>query len=450
MFASVLIANRGEIAVRIARTCRELDIEVIAVCSTEDRDSAVTRLADRTVLIGPAEARRSYSYPPALIEAALATGAEAIHPGYGFLSEDPDFAEICAANDITFVGPPPRLMAQLGDKATARAVMAEAGLPVLPGTGALVDVDVAIAAAADIGYPVIVKAVAGGGGKGMAIAHDSAGLAVVFTTASASAQLLFGDARVYLERLVEGARHVEVQVLRDAAGNAVHVGERDCSVQRRYQKLIEETPAPALPGALATTLGEAAVRGAHAVGYRGAGTFEFLVDDVGRHYFMEINCRIQVEHPVTEMVTGIDLVREQLIIASGEPISVRQQDIRPRGVALEARINIEDPDRGFAPTPGVLTALDLPGGPFVRVDTHGFVGARISPAYDSLLAKVVVWAPDRYQAMARMDRALGEVRVEGPGIRSTTGFLRDVLAHPSFRDGKYTTALVEQILAGRG
>jgi acetyl-CoA carboxylase, biotin carboxylase subunit len=449
MFRKVLIANRGEIALRVARACRELGIRTVAVYSTEDRDSAVVRYADEAIQIGPAAVKRSYLNIPAIIEAALRTGAEAVHPGYGFLSEDPDFAEICRDNGIVFVGPPPEVIARLGDKTAARTLMASAGLPMLPGSlEPLRSVQDAQRVAAEIGYPVIIKAAAGGGGRGMRVAEDSAAFSNAYQETRARAQAAFGDSRVYVERYLTTARHVEIQVLADSAGNVVHLGERDCSVQRRHQKLVEESPAPQLPAGLAARMGEAAVRGALAAGYVGAGTFEFLLGPDGEFSFMEVNCRIQVEHPVTELVCGVDLVQEQFAIAGGQRLSLCQQDVILRGAAMECRINVEDPERGFAPTPGVLTEFVPSGGPFVRVDTHGYTGYRVPASYDSLLAKLLVWAPTREQALRRMDRALEEFRVSGPGVRTTVDFLREVLRNPSFRAGEYSTAIVEQVLRG--
>ncbi|MGP4000594.1 acetyl-CoA carboxylase biotin carboxylase subunit [Streptomyces sp. 8N706] len=451
MFSTVLIANRGEIALRIARACRELGMRTVAVYSTADRDSAVVRFADEAVHIGPAPPKASYLHVPAIIEAALLSGAQAIHPGYGFLSEDPDFAEICEANGIFFIGPSPQVMQQLGDKAAARSLMAGAGLPVLPGsTTALATPAEAKEIAQQTGFPVILKAAAGGGGRGMAIVRDPDDLLTAYKETRAHAYAVFGDDRLYLERFIEDARHVEVQVLCDRHGSAVHLGERDCSVQRRHQKLVEEAPAPNLPAELRTAMCESAVRGARSVGYVGAGTFEFVLTPSHEFYLMEINCRLQVEHPVTEMVTGVDIVREQILVAAGLPLSVSQADVAPRGVALECRVNAEDPARDFAPAPGLLTEFVPPSGPFVRVDTHAGPGWRIGPDYDSLLAKTVVWAPDRDQALARMDRALGEFRVVGEGVRTTVGFLRETLARPEFRAAEHTTALVARILGARG
>ncbi|MEV4538585.1 acetyl-CoA carboxylase biotin carboxylase subunit [Asanoa sp. NPDC049518] len=446
MFDTVLIANRGEIAMRVARTCRELGIRVAAVYSTEDRDSAVVRFADQAVCIGPGPARHSYLYLPAIMEAARQTGAEAVHPGYGFLSEQADFAEACEAEGLVFVGPPPSVIDRLGDKSTARAAMADAGLPLLPGTIEPVsDAEAVAKVAAEIGYPVIVKAVAGGGGRGMQVVTEPDDLPRQYREIRSTAQSLFGDDRVYVERYLPAARHIEVQVLCDSHGNGLHLGQRDCSVQRRRQKIIEEAPAPGLPRGLVEQMGHAAVRGLLAAGYVGAGTVEFLVDDQHRFYFMEVNCRIQVEHPVTELTHGVDLVREQLRIAAGEPLDVSQEELTARGWAIECRINAEDPDRDFMPTPGRLTGLALPAGPFVRVDTAAVAGGRISAAYDPLLAKICVWAPDRPQAIARMRRALAELSVEGPGVRTNRDFLLTALDHPQFVAGTHDTSLVGRL-----
>ncbi len=431
MISRLLIANRGEIAVRIARACRELGIEVVAVHSTSDRDSAVVALADEAVHIGPAAPRCSYLHVPNIVEAALRTGADAVHPGYGFLSEDPDFAEICAAEGLTFVGPPPEVMQQMGNKATARRLMADAGLPLLPGVVEPVRTAEEGRAIADrIGYPVIIKAVAGGGGRGMTVVGRSADFATAFASTRATARAVFRDPAVYVERFLPSARHVEVQVLCDAHGNGVFLGERDCSLQRRHQKLLEEGPAGHLPAVQRAGLGAMAVHGALSVGYTGAGTMEFLVDAAGRAYFMEMNARIQVEHPVTELLTGIDLVREQILVADGRRLQVRQEDVVPRGAAIECRINAEDPARDFAPAPGRLDVLQVPDGPWTRFDTGYRQGDQVSPHYDSLLGKLVVWAPDRDQAIRRMDRALAELRVEGPGLHTTVALHRALLRHP--------------------
>ncbi|RBQ20085.1 acetyl-CoA carboxylase biotin carboxylase subunit [Spongiactinospora rosea] len=447
-FGKVLIANRGEIALRVLRTCRDLGIAAVAVYSTEDRDSEVVRLADEAIHIGPAPAKRSYLDIAAIIQAAAQSGADAVHPGYGFLSEDPDLAEVCEKEGFVFVGPRASVLAGLGDKSVARGLMAGAGLPLLPGSlEPLAGRAAAERTAAEIGYPLIVKAVAGGGGRGMRVARGPEDLAAAYGEARTDARAFFGDDRVFMERYLERARHVEVQVLCDAYGGGVHLGERDCTIQRRHQKLIEETPAPGLPAELLDEMRAAAVRGALAAGYTGAGTFEFLVDDQNRFYFMEVNGRIQVEHPVTELATGVDLVREQLRIAAGEALGFGQDAITPGGAVIECRVNAEDPDRGFAPAPGVLTEFRPPGGPFVRVDTHGFAGLRISPAYDSLLAKVVVWGEDRDTAIRRMRRALGEFLVAGKGVKTTIPFLRQVLDHPDFRYARHTTALAERMTA---
>jgi len=447
MFGKVLIANRGEIALRVLRTCRELGVATVAVCSTVDRTSAAVELADEVVRIGPAPARRSYLHIPALVEAALRTGADAVHPGYGFLSEDGDFAEVCESSGLVFVGPPPDVIRALGDKSSARVLMSAAGLPLLPGgVEPTLDIDEAQRIADRIGYPVIIKAVAGGGGRGMNVVRERADFARTYQETRHTAQTLFGDGRVYVERYLTHSRHVEIQVFADQHGNVVHLGARDCTVQRRYQKLVEESPPPALPPDLVERMGRAAVAGARVAGYRGAGTFEFLVDDAANFYFMEVNCRIQVEHPVTELVTGLDLVREQLLVAAGEPLSVCQGDATPRGVAIECRINVEDPDRDFLPTPGRLVEFRPPGGPFVRVDTHGYTGYQVPANYDSLLAKLVVWAPTRAEALSRMDRALAEFRIGGPGVHTTAPFLREVIGHPLFREAKHSSGLIDQIL----
>jgi acetyl-CoA carboxylase biotin carboxylase subunit len=448
MFTKLLIANRGEIALRVARTCRELGISTVAVYSTADRDSEVVRFADESVHIGPAPSKRSYLSASAILEAAMQTGAEAIHPGYGFLSEDADFAEACETNGIAFVGPPSSVMYGLHDKASARRLMAEAGLPVLPGSvGVVASAEEARQVAAEIGHPLIIKAAAGGGGRGMTVVTDPRQLNRAYRETRAHAQAVFGDGNVYLERWVQGARHIEVQVLADKFGNVVHLGERDCSVQRRHQKLVEETPAPSLPESLVDEVCAAAVRGARAVGYVGAGTFEFLLDTDGNFSFMELNCRLQVEHPVTEMVTGVDLVAEQIAVAADQPLRFGQDEIVRRGVSIECRVNAEDPARGFLPTPGTLAAFRPPGGPFTRVDTHGFVGLRLPADYDSLLAKVVVWAPTRHEAVERMRRALGEFVVEGPGVRTTAEFLREAVDHRWFREGKHNVTFVDELLS---
>ncbi|WTW98614.1 acetyl-CoA carboxylase biotin carboxylase subunit [Streptomycetaceae bacterium NBC_01309] len=450
MFSTVLVANRGEIALRVIRACREAGIRSVAVYSTADRDSAAVRCADAAVHIGPPPARSSYLSIPAVIEAARAVQADAIHPGYGFLSEDSDFAEVCAAHNITFIGPPPEVMQRLGDKAEARAAMADAGLPVLPGScGALTSPGQAAEIADRIGYPVILKAVAGGGGRGMRVVREPCELARAYGETRAQARAVFGDERVYMEKFVDNARHIEVQVLCDMHGGAIHLGERDCSVQRRHQKLIEEAPAAGLDPAVREAMCGAALQGAKAVGYVGAGTFEFVVSAATQEFhLMEVNCRLQVEHPVTEMVTGVDLVHEQLRIAAGEPLTMCQDDVVIRGAAIECRVNAEDPENDFVPTPGTLDEFVPPGGPFVRVDTHAFAGWTIGPHYDSLLAKAIVWAPDRESARARAVRALSEFRVAGGGVRTTIPFLSRIIGHAAFGTATHTTSLVDAIVRG--
>ena len=447
MFSKILVANRGEIAVRVIRACRELGIRTVAVYSTADAEALAVQLADEAVCIGPAPARNSYLHIPNVIGAALKTGADAIHPGYGFLSEDPYFSEICADNGIVFIGPPPQVMEAVGDKAQARALMAEAGLPLLPGTATPVNsLEEGYAAAEQIGYPVILKAVAGGGGRGIGVVPEFADMRHAYTTTRASARATLGDSSIYLERYLPSARHIEVQVVCDQYGNAVHLGERDCSVQRRHQKLIEEAPSPAVDAGLREELGEVALRGAKALGYRGAGTVEFLLDDDGRFWFMEMNARIQVEHPVTEMVTGVDLIREQIQVAAGQPLSVEQGSVRLTGHAIECRINAEDVARGFAPTPGRLDVFQAPSGPGTRVDTHCVPGTAIPPSYDSMIAKLITWGRDRPDALDRMRRALAELRVAGRGISTTVPFHQSVIDHPAFRAGDVRTDFLARYL----
>jgi len=445
MFKKVLIANRGEIALRVARACRELGIQSVVVHSTRDRDSAPARYSDEAVQIGPPPPKKSYLNAAAVIEAALRTGADAIHPGYGFLSEDPDFAEACEAEGIVFVGPPTAAMKQLGSKQSARNIMAKAGLPLLPGSLEELDAGKALALAGEIGYPVIVKASAGGGGRGMRVIEGPEHFERNYREIQATASMLFGNGLVYLEKYLTTARHVEIQILCDNFGGAVHLGARDCSVQRRHQKLIEESPAPGLDEEVVAEMGRLSLQAALSVGYTGAGTFEFLVGPDGAFYFMEVNCRIQVEHGVTEMVTGIDLVAEQLRVAAGEPLGFTQRDISPRGVAVECRVNAEDPDRDFAPSPGKLREFIPPAGPFVRVDTHLRSGDAIAVEYDSMMAKVLAWAPDRDRALARMRRALTEFVIEGENLRTTREFLLRALEHRDFQTGAHSTSLVRQM-----
>lgn len=443
MFSKILIANRGEIALRVIRTCREMGIATVAVYSTADAGTPAVQLADEAVCIGPPAPKSSYLNQAAVLEAALTRGAQAVHPGYGFLSEDPDFVSACEENGLVFIGPSAPVMARLGGKISAREAMAAAGLPLLPGSTGPLQREGARKRADEIGYPVIIKASAGGGGRGMSVVWEAAEFADAYRRTRASARTLFGDDRVYVESYLPRARHVEVQVLCDAFGDGIHLGTRDCTVQRRHQKLVEEAPAPALPRGLADRICAAAVRGALAAGYEGAGTFEFLVDPGGGFHFMEVNCRIQVEHPVTEVITGIDIVREQLAVASGERLRWRQEDIRLNGVSVECRVNAEDPSRDFAPVPGTLTRFQPPGGPFVRVDTYVRPGATVPRYYDSLLAKLIVWAPAREEALRRMARTLGEFEVGG--ARTTIGFLRRVIDHPEFRGATHDIELVDRM-----
>jgi acetyl-CoA carboxylase biotin carboxylase subunit len=450
VFRKILIANRGEIALRVARACRELGVASAAVYSTADSRSAVVRYADEAIHIGPPPAKRSYLSVPSVVEAALKCGADAIHPGYGFLSEDADFAEICDDNGITFIGPPPQVMNRIADKALVRGLMSDAGLPVLPGSDGAVDsLAEAQAVAEVIGYPLVIKAAAGGGGRGIALVRDTHELQPVFRETRATAQALFGDPSVYLEQYLPSAAHVEAQILCDAHGGVLHLGERDCSLQRRKQKLVEETPSPRLSVAQRDLVAEYAVAGARAVGYRGAGTVEFLVDGSGRLTFMEINGRIQVEHPVTEMATGVDIVAEQIRIAAGEKLSYAQRDIQVRGVAIECRVNAEDPARGFRPTPGMLTVFRPPAGPFTRVDSGFAEGDDVVAYYDSLLAKLIVWAPTRDAAIARLTRALDEFHVHSDDVATTIPLARELIHQPAFLAGTHSTVFVDDFLAKR-
>jgi acetyl-CoA carboxylase, biotin carboxylase subunit len=448
VFEKVLIANRGEIALRVVRACRELGVASVAVYSTADAESAAVRLADEAVRVGPPPPGKSYLHIPNVIEAARKTGADAIHPGYGFLSEDPYFAEICTDNDITFIGPKPDVMERVGDKAIARDLMSKAGLPLLPGTvEPVASAEEAQEIADDIGYPVIIKAVAGGGGRGMNVVHQREDLARLYQTTRATAQAVFKDSAVYIERYLEAPRHTEVQLVCDQHGNGVYFFERDCSVQRRHQKLIEEAPSIHLSDEARRDIGERAVKGALSVGYTGAGTMEFLLDDDGNLSFMEMNARIQVEHPVSELITGVDLIQEQIRVAAGEELSVRQDDLAVDGHAIECRVNAEDPDRDFAPAAGRLDVYVPPGGPWTRVDSHCYPGWTIAPYYDSLIAKVIVWAPDRAAAIDRMQRALAEFQIEGRGIKTTIPFHLRVLANEQFRSGDVSTDFLEHFLA---
>ena len=442
MFRKVLIANRGEIALRVIRACRELGVRTVAVFSEADRDSLHVRFADEEVCIGPPPARESYLNIPRIIAAAEITGADAIHPGYGFLAENADFSEICARSEITFIGPTPEQIRQMGDKAAARRAMSAVGVPIVPGTDVLTDPEEALVAAREIGFPVLVKAAAGGGGKGMRVAKDADDFVRQFGMARNEAAAAFGDESVYVEKYLARPRHIEFQLLGDQQGRVVHLGERDCSIQRRHQKLIEEAPSPVLTPELRATMGEAAVRGAKAIDYVGAGTIEFLLDEDGSFYFMEMNTRIQVEHPVTELVTGYDLVKEQIRAAAGLPLSIAET-VEFRGHAIECRINAEDPDRNFAPSPGTVQTFHPPGGPGVRLDTHVYAGYRVPPFYDSLLAKLIVHGSTREEALARMRIALSSFVVEG--VHTTIPFLLRVLDHPDFIAGDVDTKFLERM-----
>jgi acetyl-CoA carboxylase, biotin carboxylase subunit len=445
LFSKVLIANRGEIAVRIIRACRELGIRTVAVFSQADADSLHVQLADQAVCIGPPQAAHSYLKVARIISAAEITGAEAIHPGYGFLAENPHFAEVCEGCGIQFIGPTSSSIQMMGDKAAARRMAEANGVPVLPGSQKAVrDLEEAKKIAREIDYPIIIKASAGGGGKGMRVVTTPDGLESALATAAAEAAAAFGDAAVYLERFLPDPRHVEIQILMDSHGQGIHLGERDCSIQRRHQKLLEEAPSPALTGSLRDAMGRAALSVAKAAGYRNAGTVEFLVDERGDFFFMEMNTRIQVEHPVTEMVTGLDLVKAQLRIAAGEPLPVTQADVRLTGHSLECRINAEDPNR-FLPSPGRLTNFRVPGGPGVRVDSHAYAGYVVPPYYDSLLGKVIVHGRDRNEAIARMQRALDEMLIHG--VQTTIPFHQKVLRHPDFLAGRTSTRFLERLVA---
>ncbi|CAI8846174.1 biotin carboxylase [Brevibacillus sp. IT-7CA2] len=442
MFQKVLIANRGEIAVRIIRACRELGIRTVAVYSEADREALHVKLADEAYCIGPKASKESYLNIANIMSVATKVGADAIHPGYGFLAENADFAEICTACNITFIGPDPEAIVKMGDKSTAKDTMKTAGVPTVPGTEGLIeDVADAVVTANEIGYPVMVKATAGGGGRGMRVAVDDEDLEKAIRQAQNEAKTAFGNPGVYLEKFVEGPRHVEIQIMADKHGNAVYLGERDCSIQRRHQKLIEEAPSPALSEELRRQMGEAAVAAAKSVSYHGAGTVEFLLDKHGQFYFMEMNTRIQVEHPVTELVTGFDLIKEQLTVAAGQPLSFTQEDIQMDGWAIECRINAENPAKNFMPSPGRITEYLAPGGFGVRVDSAAYAGYSIPPYYDSMIAKLIVWGKDRNEAIDRMKRALSEFVVEG--ITTTIPFHLKVLEHEVFVGGNFDTKFLE-------
>lgn len=442
-FQKVLIANRGEIAVRIIRACHELGISTVAVYSEPDRDSLHVRLADEAYCIGPTLSKDSYLNFTNIMSVASLTECDAIHPGYGFLAENADFAEICESCNITFIGPSADAITRMGDKAVAKQTMKDAGVPVIPGSDGLVeDLDEAIKLGRDIGYPLIIKATAGGGGKGIRIADDEESLIKQITAAQQEAQKSFGNAGVYLEKFLTGMKHVEIQIIADKFGNAVHLGERDCSVQRRRQKLVEEAPCPVLSEDVRERMGTAAVRAAKAVDYSGAGTLEFLLGPDGQFYFMEMNTRIQVEHPVTEMVTGVDLIKEMISVAEGHPLSFTQEEVVINGWSIECRINAENPDKGFMPAPGTIQFYLPPGGPGVRVDSAAYPGYTISPYYDSMIAKLIVWAPTRYEAIAKMKRALSEFEIDG--IYTTIPFHQKLLNHPTFIKGDFDIKFLEE------
>jgi len=445
MVEKVLIANRGEIALRIIRSCRELDIATVAVYSTVDKKALHVQLADEAVCVGDSLSNKSYLNIPNILAAATSRGVDAIHPGYGFLAENDKFAEMCNDHGITFIGPSPNAIRSMGDKSTAKETMERVGVPTVPGSkGLLSSVEEAYEMAQEIGYPVIIKATAGGGGRGMRLVENKANLEKMFKAAQGEAEAAFGNDGLYMEKFIKKPRHVEIQILADRSGNVVHLGERDCSVQRRHQKLLEESPSPAINHSLRKKMGNAAIAAAKSISYEGAGTVEFLVDDDNNFYFMEMNTRIQVEHPVTEMVTGVDLIAEQIKIAGGDNLEFTQDDIQLNGHAIECRINAEDPSHNFRPSPGKITGWLPPGGPGVRVDSHVYTGYEIPPFYDSLIGKLIVWGKDRNTAIKRMNRALNECAVTG--IPTTINFHLTLLNKTKFMDGKIHTKYVEEEL----
>jgi acetyl-CoA carboxylase biotin carboxylase subunit len=447
VISKILIANRGEIAVRILRACRDLGIPAVVAFSEADRDTLAVKLADEAICIGPAEARRSYLNQPAVISAAMITGCDAVHPGYGFLSEDATFAEACQAHDLTFIGPRAEVLERFASKYAVRRMLAANGLPTVPGSrGIVTDLRDALDQASESGYPVLLKPSAGGGGRGMRLVRSPREMETSLPLARSEAQAAFGDDSVYFEKWIEEARHVEVQVMVDQHGSGVHLGERDCSVQRRHQKIIEEGPSPAMDEPARERLRDLAIRSVVAAGYESAGTLEFLLDADGSFYFIEINCRIQVEHPVTEMLTGVDLIAEQIRIAAGAKLSLRQEDIRLRGHAIEFRINAEDAADNFRPQTGEIERLSLPGGPGVRIDTHLYAGYEVPPFYDSLLAKLIVWGEDREMALARSARALGELEIEG--VTTNIPFHRGIIGNEAFREARVSTNLLDRVGPG--
>lgn len=445
MFSKILIANRGEIALRIIRACKELSIRSVAVYSAADKESLHVKFADEAVCIGPAPAKNSYLNIPSIISAAEITDVEAIHPGYGFLAENAHFAEVCESCNIKFIGPTPEAMRLLGDKMIAKETMRKAGLPIIPGSASVVkEKEDALKIAHKLQYPVIVKAAAGGGGRGMRIAHNDVRLVSVLMTCQAEAEAAFGRPDVYIEKYVGNPRHIEIQIAADKYGHIVHLGERDCTIQRRHQKLLEESPSPAIDSKMRKKIGEAAVRGAKAAGYTNVGTVEFLLDERGNFYFMEMNTRIQVEHPVTEMVTGIDLIKEQIRIAAGEKLSFNQDDIKIEGCAIECRINAEDPDNNFLPCPGKIAFFHPAGGPNVRLDSHVYQGYEISPYYDSMIAKLITYGKSRQEAIHVMQRALTEFTIIP--IKTTIDFHKRVLSDVDFLRGKVTTEFIAKMM----
>jgi acetyl-CoA carboxylase biotin carboxylase subunit len=443
-FNKILIANRGEIAVRIIRACREMGIKTVAVFSDADKDALHVKYADEAVNIGPALSRKSYLNIDNIIQAATEKKVDAVHPGYGFLSENADFAKACVDHNLMFIGPSAECIAAAGNKSAARKTLMALGISIIPGSDDIISSpQQAFGVAADVGYPVILKASGGGGGRGMRIAHDKEELADALAVASGEARAAFGNPDLYLEKYIERPRHIEIQILGDHFGNYIYLGERECSIQMRYQKLIEESPSPFVDDVLRNKLGETAIRVARSVGYSNAGTMEFLVDKNKNFYFMEVNARLQVEHPVTELVTGIDIVQQQILLAQGEKLTLKQDEIHLNGWSIECRINAADPADNFMPSPGVIKNLILPGGPGVRVDTHIFNQYEISPFYDSLIGKLVVWAENRYMAIKRMQRALSEFRIEG--IASTIPFHQSVLQHEDFIQGDIDTHFLEKL-----
>jgi acetyl-CoA carboxylase, biotin carboxylase subunit len=448
-FSKILIANRGEIALRILRTCEEMGIATVAVHSTIDRHALHVQLADEAVCIGEAPSSKSYLNIPNIIAAALTRNATAIHPGYGFLAENARFAEICADHQISFIGPTPDAIRSMGDKSTAKETMQRAGVPTVPGSdGLLMSEREAQVIAREIGYPVMIKATAGGGGRGMRLVREESELTKLFLAAQGEAEAAFGNPGVYMEKFIGRPRHIEFQILADSYGNAIHLGERDCSIQRRHQKLLEEAPSPVLTPELREKMGMAAVMAAKSINYVGAGTVEFLLDQSGAFYFMEMNTRIQVEHPVTEMITGLDLIAEQIRVAQGERLQLTQDQVVFKGHAIECRINAEDPERSFRPHPGRISGYLPPGGPGVRMDSHVYTDYEIPPYYDSLIGKLIVWAPNRDAAIKRMKRALRECAITG--VPTTLGFHQKILETPAFLEGEVYTNFVEQMMLSRG